>query len=205
MKVEIWADIICPWCGLGAHRLGLAIAALGRDVTLVHRSFELDRRAPAEPRPVRAMLRARGYDEHGMTATWARIEAMAAREGLAPYILDNIVANTRQTHEVLALAAERGLADAAWTRMYRAYFGERLSVFGVDALVERGVEIGLDPDEVRAALGDGRYRARVEADQREAQALGASGVPFVVIDRRIAVAGAQPLDTFRQALERAYG
>jgi predicted DsbA family dithiol-disulfide isomerase len=206
MQVEIWSDIICPWCGLGQHRLELALAGFAhRDaVTVAHRSFQLDPRAPATPRPVREMLRERGYDEAAMAASWARIEAQAARDGLSPYLLDNLVANTGPAHELLALASERGLEAAAWRRMYRAYFGERLSIFGVDALVERGLEIGLDPGEIREALADRRYRARVEREAREAGALGAGGVPFVVIDRRIAIAGAQPLEIFRQALERGW-
>ena len=202
MKIEIWSDVICPWCGLGAHRLDLAIA--GRDdVELVHRSFQLDPGAPETPRTTREMLRARGYGEAQMAATWARIEAMAAADGLTPYHLDNLVANTRQTHEMLALAAERGLEAAAWKRLYEAYWRERLSIFGADALAERGAEIGLDPDEVRAALADGRYRAKVERDARDAAELGATGVPFVVVDRRFAIPGAQPLETLRQVLDRA--
>src|SRR5690606_33192389 len=77
-------------------------------------------------------------------------------------------------------------------------------IFDVESLVERGREIGLDEQEVRAALLDGRYRAFVEADTREAQALGATGVPFVVLDREYAVAGAQPTEVFRDVLERAW-
>ncbi len=205
MQVEIWSDVICPWCGLGQHRLDRAVAELARrdQVTVRHRSFQLDPDAPAEPRPVREMLRARGYPEAALRATWARIEAMAAAEGLTPYLLDNMVASTALAHELLALAAARGLEEVAWKRLYRAYFGERLSIFGVDALAERGVEIGLDPDEVRAALADRRHRPEVERDRREAHALGATGVPFVVIDRRVAIAGAQSIAVFREALERA--
>ena len=206
MKIEIWADVICPWCGLGQHRLELALAAFAHrdEVELVHRSFQLDPRAPATPQTVREMLRAKGMSDAQMTATWARIEAMAASEGLTPYLLDNVVANTRPVHELLALASARGHEDAAWKRVYRAYFGERRSIFDVDALVALGGELGLDADEVRAALADGRYRAQVDGDAREAHELGATGVPFVLIERRLAIAGAQPLTTFAQALERGY-
>lgn len=208
MKVEIWSDVICPWCGLGQHRLEQALAGFEHraHVEVVHRSFQLDPGAPAVPQPVRTML-ARKYrmNEAQLEATFARIEGLAATDGLAPYIVgDNVVGNTRLAHELLALAAARGREAAAWTRLYRAYFGERRSIFDVDALVELGTELGLDPAEARAALTDGRFRAQVEADGAEARALGASGVPFVVIDRRYGIPGAQPVEAFRQALEQAW-
>jgi predicted DsbA family dithiol-disulfide isomerase len=206
MKVEIWSDVICPWCGLGQHRLDRAIADLPyRDeIEVVHHSFQLDPRASTTPRPVREMLAARGLSEAQLGAVFARVETLAAKDGLSPYIVgDNIVGNTQLAHELLALAAARGLEDRAWKHLYRAYFGEGRSIFDVDALIALGTEIGLDPTEVRDALGDHRYQAQVVEDGRAAQALGASGVPFVVVDQRYAVSGAQPIETFRQAIERA--
>lgn len=208
MKLEIWSDVICPWCGLGQHRLDVALEGFAhRDaVEVVHRSFQLDPRAPAAPQPVRAMLAAKhGMNDAQLAATFARIEGLAAADGLSPYIVgDNVVGNTRLAHELLALASECGREAAAWQRLYRAYFAERRSIFDVAALVALAEELGLDPAEARAALADGRHVARVEADGREARALGATGVPFVVIDRRYAIAGAQPIDTVRRALEHAW-
>ncbi|HLV68643.1 MAG TPA: DsbA family oxidoreductase [Polyangiaceae bacterium] len=208
MKIEIWSDVICPWCGLGQHRLERALAAFAHrdDVEVVHRSFQLDPSFPERTEPARDML-ARKYrlNDAQLDATFRRVEGLAAADGLSPYIVgDNVVGNTRLAHELLALASERGLEEAAWKRLYRAYFGERRSIFDIDSLVALGVELGLDAEEVRAALRDGRYRARVEAEGEEARALGASGVPFVVIDRRYAVAGAQPIETFKTAIERAW-
>jgi predicted DsbA family dithiol-disulfide isomerase len=208
MKIEIWSDVICPWCGLGQHRLDQALASFEHreDVEVVHRSFQLDPRFEGPALPVRDMLAKKyGMGEAQLEATFERIESLAASEGLSPYVVgENEVGNTRLAHELLALASECGLEDAAWKRLYRAYFGERRSIFDLDALVAIGEELGLDGAEVRAALTDGRFRRRVEADGDEARQLGASGVPFVVIDRHYAVAGAQPADTFRQAIERAW-
>ncbi len=209
MKVEIWSDVICPWCGLGQHRLDRALAAFPRReaVEVVHRSFLLDPDAGPGVRPVRESL-ARKYrlDDAQLDATFARIESLAAADGLTPYhVGENVTGNTRLAHELLALASARGLEEVAWKRLYRAYFGERRSIFDLDSLVALGQDVGLDPEEVRAALADGRYRARVDADDREARALGATGVPFVVIDRRYGVAGAQPTEVFLQALQRAWG
>lgn len=208
MKIEIWSDVICPWCGIGQHRLERALDAFAHrdEVEVVHRSFQLDPHAPAEPRPVREVL-ARKYraTDAQVRAMGARVEAIAAADGLTPYVtVDNLGGNTRLAHELLALASDRGLEAAAWARLYRAYFADQRSIFDVDALVALAEEIGLDPADARAALTDGRYRARVEADGREAQALGATGVPFVVVDRRYAIPGAQPVETFLAVLERAW-
>lgn len=208
MKVEIWSDVVCPWCGIGQHRLDQAIASFEHreDVEIVHHSFQLDASAPPSPKPVREMLAKKyGMDEAQLKATFGRIEALAASEGLAPYIVgDNLVGNTRLAHELLALATSRGMEDAAWKRLYRAYFGEQRSIFDAESLARLGEEIGLDPAEVRAAFEEGRFTTQVESDGRKARALGASGVPFVVIDDKYAVAGAQTAEAFREVLDRAW-
>lgn len=208
MKVEVWSDVTCPWCGLGNHRLEKALASFEHreHVEVIHRSFELDPSLPHDARPVRDVLR----EKHGMSngqldAVLAPMEAMAANEGLAPYILgENIIANTRLAHELLAMAREGGFGNAAWKYLFRAYFGEGRSVFDVDALVALGEGIGLDPSEVRAALGDGRFRSHVEFDAAEARLLGINGVPFVIIDRRRRIAGAQSSGTILRELKEAW-
>lgn len=209
MKIEIWSDVICPFCGIGQHRLDAALADFEHreDVEVVHRSFQLDPSfPPGTTRPTGEMLRAKyGMSQAQLEANTGRIEAMAAADGLSPYkVGDNLVGNTRLAHELLALAAERGLEDAAWKRLYRAYFGEGRSIFDLESLVPLGVEVGLQEDEIREALTSGRYTDKVEADGREARALGATGVPFVVIDRRLGMSGAQPLEVFRGALAKAW-
>src|SRR5689334_3197811 len=115
MKIEIWADVICPWCGLGQFRLDRAIqdAARKDEIELHHRSFQLDPRAPATPQPAREMLRQKyRLSDAQATAAFARVEGLAAADGLQPYIVgDNLVGNTHAAHEMLALAADRGLEE----------------------------------------------------------------------------------------------
>ena len=209
MRIEIWSDIICPWCGLGQHRLDAALADFPHkgDVEVVHRSFQLDPSFPVGTTvAAREMLAKKyGMNEAQHRATTGRIEALAAADGLAPYRVESaVVGNTRQAHELLALAADRGMEDAAWKALYRAYFGEGRSVFDVDSLVAIGVEVGLVEADIREALASGRYRAKVEADGREARQLGSTGVPFVVIDRRVGIAGAQATEVFRGVIEKAW-
>lgn len=207
MRVEIWSDLICPWCGIGQHRLDEALRRFGRsDVEVVHRSFQLDPGAPeGEARPVREMLAKKyGASEKQISAMTGRVEQLAKADGLQPYVVgDNVVGNTSLAHELAAFAAEHGKAREAWRLLYATYFGAAQSIFDADALAALAPRLGLDAELARAALVDRRYRQKVEADAREAQAMGSSGVPFIVIDRRFAIEGAQPVEVMVQALEAA--
>jgi predicted DsbA family dithiol-disulfide isomerase len=209
MEIEIWSDVICPFCGIGNARLERAIAAFPHrdEVTVVHRSFQLDPGAPVgETRPVRDALRAKyGISDEQLAGQHARLEAMAVEEGFDAYHLgDNVTGNTELAHELAAHAAAHGRGEDAWRLLYRTYFVEAGDVFTLDALVELGVRLGLDADDTRAALVERRYVKQIYADAADAQRLGATGVPFVVIDRRLAVAGAQPFEVFERALAQVW-
>jgi predicted DsbA family dithiol-disulfide isomerase len=208
MQVEVWADVICPWCGLGTHRLDAALERFPhRDqVQVTHRSFQLDPAAPAgSSEPVRAMLRKKGLDDGQIDAMTQRVEGLADAEGLRPYhVLDNRVGSTALAHELLAYAADQGKQAEAWHHLFTAYFGEARPIFSVEDLVTLASEIGLDPEDAREALQSHRYAARVADEGRDAAQLGATGVPFFVIDRRYGVAGAQPVDTLLAALQQAW-
>jgi len=209
MRIEIWTDVICPWCGIGEHRLTEALHRFGHgaDVEVVHRSFQLDPRAPlGTTETVRQMLKTRKrLSDAQVDGLVKNVERVAAADGLAPYVVgDNHTGNTSLAHELAAWATEQGRGAEIWARLYTAYFGEARSIFDVDSLVELARELGLDTDTAREVLTSRRYEQQVLADGREAQELGASGVPFIVIDRRYAIAGAQPVATMLGALEKAW-
>jgi predicted DsbA family dithiol-disulfide isomerase len=208
MRVEVWSDIICPWCGLGNHRLEQALARFphAQDVEVVYRSFQLDPSAPAVPETAREMLRKKyGASPQQLDAMTGRVEAMARADGLEPYhVGDNLVANTRLAHAFALWAREQGKGREAWRALYKSYFGEKRSVFDVDALVALAPKLGLSADACREALRSGRYDDLVREEQREATEMGASGVPFFVIDRKFAVEGAQSTDVLLRALEVAW-
>ena len=208
MRVEVWADIICPWCGLGLHRLGTALARFPHagEVEVVHRSFQLD---PSFPEGTVMssldMLRRRGMDEAQIAGSQRRIEEMAASEGLAPYhVAGSQVGNTSLAHELLAYATESGRHTQAWQGMLCAYFGEQRPVFDAPSLVSLAGELGLDPAGAQEALASRRYAGQVGADAREAARLGATGVPFFVLGRRYGVSGAQPAGVMLEALQQAW-
>jgi predicted DsbA family dithiol-disulfide isomerase len=133
-----------------------------------------------------------------------RVEEMAAGEGLHYDLANGISGNTLLAHELIHLAAEHGKGGEMKERLLHAHFEEGRSVFSVDDLVPLAVEVGLDESEVREVLADRRYLPAVRQDAVTAQQLGATGVPFFVVDRKYGAAGAQPADLLLQVLERAW-
>jgi predicted DsbA family dithiol-disulfide isomerase len=208
MRIDIWSDLVCPWCYIGKRRLENALADFEHrdDVQIVHRSFQLNPAAPAaQTSPRRDSLMAKyGWSEAQADAMNARLEQTAAAEGLRYDLAGGVTGNTFDAHRVLHLAHDRGVQDEVIERLYRAYFTEKRSLFDAESLAALAGEAGLDPDEVRRVLASDDYAAAVARDIAEARALGASGVPFFVIDQRYGVSGAQSADVFGQALARAW-
>jgi predicted DsbA family dithiol-disulfide isomerase len=208
MEVEIWSDIVCPWCYLGKRHFEQALEEFGHrdDVDVVYRSFELDPSAPAGDTTSTVDHLASKY---GMTPQQAedaqrQMEQRAAEEGLTFRLEGLQRGNTRDAHRLVHLARERGLQSDLVERLHRAYFTEQDSVFDHAALARLGAEVGLDPAEVAKVLDSDEYSAEVTADETVANELGATGVPFFVIDRRYGISGAQPAATITKALAQAW-
>jgi predicted DsbA family dithiol-disulfide isomerase len=208
MRVEVWSDVVCPWCYIGKRRLETALERFPHrdEVQVVWRSFQLDPSVPeAETHATLPALAAKyGTSVEAMRANMARVEEVAAGEGLEYHLADGVSGNTLLAHQALHLAAERGKGGELKERLLHAHFEEGRSVFDVDSLAELAAEVGLDAAEVREALADRRYLAAVHSDAATAQALGATGVPFFVVDRKYGAAGAQPAELLLNILERAW-
>ena len=208
MRVEIWSDVVCPWCYIGKRRFEQALAAFPHrdEVEVVWRSFELDPAAPAERTEGQARHLAEKY---GFSLAEAQqmldsMTATAAQEGL-DFRFDTMRGgSTFDAHRLLHLAAERGVQDALKERLMRATFSEGEPTADHDALVRLAAEVGLDADEARGVLASGRYAEEVRADERDAQRFGITGVPFFVVDRTYGVSGAQPADVLRSVLDKAW-
>jgi predicted DsbA family dithiol-disulfide isomerase len=208
MKIEIWSDVVCPWCYIGKRRFEAALARFAhRDqVQVVWRSFELDPRAPRRSSgSVNDMLAQKIGGSVTQAATMhAHVTALAAEEGL-DYRFDRAQhGNTFDAHRLLHLAAAHGLQAEAKERLLQAYFTDGLAIGDVDTLVAIGAELGLPAEDVRAMLEGDAYADAVRADERRAAALGISGVPFYVIDERYGVSGAQDPSVFLGALEQTW-
>jgi predicted DsbA family dithiol-disulfide isomerase len=208
MRIDIWSDVVCPWCYIGKRRFETALAVLPsrEGIEIVHRSFQLNPAAPAgETSTRRAMLMAKyRLSAAQVEAMDVKMEQTAAADGLEFHLSEEgLTGNTAHAHEIVHLARARGVQDAAIERLFRAYFTEQRSVFDDETLVGLAVEAGLEGDEVRRVLRQGTYADAVKADGDEARALGAGGVPFFVIDHAYGVSGAQPVEVFVDALTRA--
>jgi predicted DsbA family dithiol-disulfide isomerase len=211
MRIEIWSDVVCPWCYIGKRRLETALDATGHrdDVEVVYRSFELDPSSPRVPvETVAEHLGAKygGGPEAGRQMV-ERTEAVAAEEGLLFRLGEAKRANTVDAHRLLHLALAQGgpvLQAALKEELLAAYFLRAENVADHDLLRRTAEKVGLDPARVDEVLDGQEYADAVEADVREATALGATGVPFFVIDRKYGISGAQPADTFVEVLERAW-
>jgi len=208
MKVEIWSDVVCPFCYVGKRRFGNALESFPHAdvVTVLWRSFELDPGAPAR---TPGTLEERLAAKYGVTLAEARamnerVVAMSHGEGLEVRLDLAKPGSTFGAHRLIHLAAEHGLQHQAKERALRAYWLEGRPIGELDTLVEIGIEIGLEPAVVRAALEGDAYAEAVREDEREAASLGVQGVPFFVFDRRFAVSGAQPTELFGRALQQAW-
>ena len=208
MKVEIWSDVVCPWCYIGKRRFERALSQFEHadEVEVTWRSFELDPNAP----PVRTESHAEHLGrKYGVSA--AQVEAMDARlvgearkEGLDFHLAESKGGNTFDAHRLIHLAAKSERAGEMKERLMRAYFTEGVAIGERAELVRLATDIGLDEAEVKGMLSSDRLANEVRADEARARAFGISGVPFFAIDERYGVSGAQPADVLLEVLQQAY-
>jgi predicted DsbA family dithiol-disulfide isomerase len=208
MKVEIWSDVVCPWCYVGKRRFERALDAFAhRDaVEVVWRSFELDGEAPPERHgPYADHLAAKyGVDVDRAQQMIDGMTATAAADGLELRFDRARPGSTFDAHRLLHLAAEVGLQGAVKERLLRAVFTEGEPIGDAETLVRLVAEVGVDAERARTVLAAGTYADAVRADEDEARQLRITGVPFFAVDRTYGVSGAQPAEVLLQVLERAW-
>ena len=211
MLIEVWSDVVCPWCYIGKRRLENAIAEFehGDAVEVRWRSYQLDPGAPTEPTEPTSVMLARKY---GTSAAGAqqmqdRVEAVAAEEGLLYRLSETLHLNTVDAHRLIHLALEQGgtqLQGRVKEALLEAYFVKARNVADHGVLREVAVGAGLDADAVDDLLSGDALTDAVWADAEQARAYGATGVPFFVVDQKYGISGAQPVAAFAQVLERAW-
>jgi predicted DsbA family dithiol-disulfide isomerase len=204
VKIEIWSDVVCPWCYIGKRRLERALGEFEQagEVEITWRSFQLNPDTPPG-RAVPTLDYLAGRFGPQSQAMLGRVTELARAEGLDLDFASALTVNTLDAHRALHLAADLGVADAAEERLLRAHFTEGADLSDPETLAGLLGEVGLPPDRVRAVLAGTEYAEAVRADAEEAHALGANGVPFFVIDRRYGISGAQPTEVFLHALKTA--
>jgi predicted DsbA family dithiol-disulfide isomerase len=208
MKVEVWSDVVCPWCYIGKRRLERALEQYEHadEVEVIWHSYQLDpTQLRGENVPTTEMLaRKMGAPMPQVHAMNERVTGLAAEEGLTYHLDRAVTANTFDAHRLTHFAATRDLADKLHERLFRAALTDGEAVDDADTLVRLATEVGLPAEEAREVLTTAAYAGAVREDIRQAQALGANGVPFFVFDRTYGISGAQPLDTFLDTLRRVH-
>lgn len=209
MKIEIWSDVICPWCFIGKRHFETALEQFGGhpDITVVWRSFELDQNAPRRypGTPVERLASKYGVSLQEAEAMNARVTAVAKEVGLEYQLANARPGNSFDAHRVLHFAASRNLGEQAAERIMQAYFSESLPVGDRAALAQLAPKFGMTEAEVMKMLESEEYGDAVRADELRAAEFGVSGVPFFVFDEKSGISGAQPVATLVEALRQTYG
>lgn len=208
MRIEIWSDIVCPFCYLGKRKFEAALAAFEhRDrVVVEYKSFQLapDIVTDTSLRVDEYLAKAKGFPLEQARAMNARVTAAAKEVGLDYHLDHAILANTFNAHRLLHMAKAQGAQQQVKERLLLAYFTEARNVDDNATLVQIAAEAGMAAPDVTAMLGSQQYADSVEADIDLARKFGCSGVPFFVFDRTYAVNGAQDTQVFLETLRRSY-
>ncbi|RFS19512.1 DsbA family oxidoreductase [Chitinophaga silvatica] len=209
MKVEIWSDIMCPFCYIGKRRFEEALATFPEkdQIEVEWKSFQLNPYLRTKPNKdvYDYVAEMKGQSREWSVSMHDQLTQTAKEAGLTYNFDKAVIANSFDAHRLIQLAKKHGLGDAAEERIFYAYFTEGKDISDLNILEELGVEIGLDKAEVNAVLNSKELAEAVNADVNEAQRLGIRGVPFFVFDRAYGVSGAQPAIAFTETLKQAFG
>jgi len=208
MKVEIWSDVMCPFCYIGKRRFEDALEHFEHkdEIEIEWKSFQLNPNMETNPNINIDQYLA---DVKGFTIDHARqlnahVTRMAAEAGLTYNFDKAIVANSFNAHRYSHLAKKHGLGIEAEEQLFKAYFTDGKNIDDQDTLIELGTALGLDANEVKQALESNAYADEVKRDIAQAQYLGMQGVPFFVLNNKYAVSGAQAVPVFEQTLQKAF-
>ncbi len=208
MKVEIWSDIMCPFCYMGKRKFELALAEFEHkeNIEIIWKSYQLmpdlEKGTPTDLEKI--LVERKGISINQARQMNASVTQSGKQVGLT-YNFDKALAvNTFDAHRFLHFAKANGKSNGAEEVMFRSYFTDGKNVGDFNVLVELGKEIGLDTNALATALENGSYEDEVRADMYEARQLGVRGVPFFVFNRKYAVSGAQDPGIFLQTLEKSY-
>ena len=207
MRVDIWSDVICPWCYVGKAQFEKALDSFAHrdEVEVIYHSFELDPSSPRGQRESNLTMLSKKFGKSPAEALALddQVGSLARAEGLG-FDSGRPVGNTFDVHRVLHLGLDRGVQQALLGAVNEAYFAQARDVFDRDVLTEVAAGAGLDADEVGKVLDGDDYADEVRQDESQARQIGISGVPFFVFDMALGASGAQPAELFASALNQAW-
>jgi len=206
MRIDVWADLVCPWCFIGKRRLQRALEDYNDDVQIVHRAFQLDPTASTHCEPTVDHLAAKyGVSREQALEMMSKVTEVASTEGLDYHLDKTMRGNTRDVHRFVLWVQDTQpkSTQPLLTDLYSAYFERGERIFTVDDLTPFAENLGLNAEAMQGVLESRDYIDVVSADQSTARELGAGGVPFFVFNNKVGLSGAQPVDAFHQALTQA--
>ena len=209
MKIEIWSDVMCPFCYIGKRHFEEALSKFSdkEHIDIEWKSFQLDPTMPdvAEESQEDYLVKRKGMSREQVQGMLQNVTAMAKEAGLDFNFDQSIMVNSQKAHQLIQFAKSKGLGNEIEERLFQAYFTEGKNVADQTTLTELGKENGLDENELQVAFNDDKYRYQMKQDIQEAQNIGVRGVPFFVFDRKYGVSGAQPTEAFLETLNKSFG
>ncbi len=208
MKIEIWSDVMCPFCYIGKRNFETALEQFANKnrVEVIWKSYQLDAQLPdiATENYQNYLMRRKGRSADEVKGIFNNITQLAKKVGLEYHLEKSQIVNTFNAHKLMQFAKTKGLGDQMEERLFHAFFIEGKSIADVAVLSQLGKEIGLDEKELQAAFTDDMYANLVKQDISEAKQLGLRSVPFFVFDRKNAVSGSDSVPVFIENLEKSF-
>jgi predicted DsbA family dithiol-disulfide isomerase len=201
VNIEIWSDVVCPWCYIGKRRIETALQGIGADVTITFRAYQLDPSPVPAPVPIKQAMAAKFGGPARAEQMFDHVTSIAAGDGLTLNFDRAIAANTFDAHRLIAWAAGQELQLNMIETLQRAHFTDGIDIGSHAELARLAGSIGLDEQAALAYLASPAGTEAVNADLAEARELGITSVPTFVIDRKYAIQGAQEPAVLRSALE----
>lgn len=200
MIIDVWSDVVCPWCFIGRRRLQKAIAnhGAGNDITVRHRAFQLQPDITETVPTADHLAQKYRLDKNKVAEMQANVCSIADGEGLCYDLENTLSGNTSDAHRLILWAETIGRGDDLLEALYSAYFEKSRSIFSHEDLVAIALEIGIDQAAAHSLLNSDDFLEQVQQDQALASQLGANGVPFYVVDMKFGISGAQPQEVFDQ-------
>lgn len=209
MKIEIWSDVMCPFCYIGKRHFEEALSKFSdkEHIDIEWKSFQLDPTMPdvVEESQEDYLVKRKGMSRDQIQGMLQNVTAMGKEAGLDFNFDQSIMVNSQKAHQLIQFAKSKGLGNEIEERLFQAYFTEGKNVADITTLTELGKEIGLDENELQVAFNDDKYLYQMKQDIQEAQNIGVRGVPFFVFDRKYGVSGAQPTEAFLETLNKSFG
>lgn len=208
MKIEIWSDVMCPFCYIGKRNFETALSQFEEKeaIEIEWKSYQLDPTLPkiANESYKDYLVKIKGMSPAQVDGMTENVTKMAKDVGLDYDFSKMVMVNSKKAHQLIQFAKTKNLGDEIEERLFHAFFTEGKNIADIPTLTKLGKDIGLNENELQTAFTDEQYQYNVTQDIQEGQNIGVRGVPFFVFDRKYGVSGAQPPQAFLETLSKSF-